>query len=167
MAAAYAFHICKNHPFIDGNKRAGIAAMIAFLSDNGWSFDVSADDAEPVILGLASGNLSKETFTEWATKYMHEKPKRELRDFFASLKHQAIAEFLKAGLMHDNLDIAHCERFDTMVEAARAIPAINEANIGAMRASDAGNEQSATILRGQSHLLTAIYRIAEDMGYEW
>jgi prophage maintenance system killer protein len=39
MAAAYAFHICKNHPFVDGNKRAGFAAMLAFLTDNGWRFE--------------------------------------------------------------------------------------------------------------------------------
>ena len=45
MAAAYAFHICQNHPFVDGNKRAGTAAMIAFLADNGWKLDATADEA--------------------------------------------------------------------------------------------------------------------------
>jgi len=59
MAAAYAFHICKNHPFVDGNKRAATAAMIAFLSDNGWSFDATADEAEPAILQLAVGSMDK------------------------------------------------------------------------------------------------------------
>jgi death-on-curing protein len=72
MAAAYAFHICMNHPFIDGNKRAATAAMIAFLSDNGWSFDVTADEAELVILQLAAGQLDKPAFTDWARKHMHE-----------------------------------------------------------------------------------------------
>lgn len=66
MAAAYAFHICMNHPFIDGNKRAGAAAMIAFLSDNGWSFDATADEAEPAIVQLASGLMDKAAFTSWA-----------------------------------------------------------------------------------------------------
>ena len=74
MAAAYAFHMCKNHPFVDGNKRAAVAAMIAFLSDNGWSFDASADEAEPVVLQLAAGTLDKGTFTRWARSHMHEQP---------------------------------------------------------------------------------------------
>lgn len=65
MAAAYAFHICRNHPFVDGNKRAAVAAMIAFLWDNGWRFDTTADQAEPVILRLASGEYDKAAFTEW------------------------------------------------------------------------------------------------------
>lgn len=71
MAAAYAFHICRNHPFVDGNKRAGTAAMIAFLSDNGWSFDASTDEAESVILQLAAGKLDKHEFTRWAIKQMN------------------------------------------------------------------------------------------------
>ena len=65
MAAAYGFHICKNHPFLDGNKRAATAAMIAFLIDNGWALHASADEAEPVILQLAAGSLGKAQFTAW------------------------------------------------------------------------------------------------------
>jgi len=53
------------------------------------------------------------------------------------------------------------------MEAAKAIPAIHEANLGAANVEQAGNQESATILRAQSQLLTAIYRIAQDMGYEW
>jgi len=76
MAAAYAFHICLNHPFIDGNKRAATGAMIAFLSDNGWSFEATADEAEPVILQLASGSMEKPQWTEWVRQHAHETPKR-------------------------------------------------------------------------------------------
>lgn len=167
MAAACAFHICQNHPFVDGNKRAGTAAMIAFLSDNGWSFDPTADEAEPVILALAAGTLDKPAFTDWVRKNVHEKPKVELRDFFADLKYQAIADCLQAGLLHDHPDLAQKERFDTIMEAARAIPAIHEANLGAVQAEQSGDPQAATILRAQSQLLTAIYRIAQDTGYQW
>jgi death-on-curing protein len=39
MAAAYLFHLCKNHPFLDGNKRAATAAALVFLEINGWSLD--------------------------------------------------------------------------------------------------------------------------------
>jgi len=167
MAAAYAFHICVNHPFLDGNKRAAAAAMIAFLAENGWSFYANADEAEQAFLALAAGSLEKPAFTDWARKHMHEKPKLELREFFAQLKYQSIAEFLQAGLMHDNPQLAHQERFDTMTEAARVIPAINEANLGAVKCQEAGDDNAAAILHAQSHLLTAIYRIAQDMGYEW
>jgi death on curing protein len=167
MAAAYAFHICMNHPFVDGNKRAAVAAMIAFLSDNGWTFNATADEAEPVVLQLAAGSLDKSAFTNWARKYMREKPKMELREFFARLKYQDIAEFLQAGLVHDRPDLAQKERFDTIIEAAKSIPAIHEANIGASASEQKGDETGATILRAQSQLLTAIYRIAQDMGYEW
>jgi len=167
MAAAYAFHICKNHPFIDGNKRGGTAAMIAFLSDNGWSFDATADEAEPAILSLAAGSLDKPQFSACAKRHMHEKPHIELRDFFSGLTYREIAEFMRAGLVHDNPTLAHQERIDTMTEAAKAIPSINEANLGAIKAEHQGNPNQAAILYGQSHLLTAIYRIAQDMGYEW
>ena len=167
MAAAYAFHICMNHPFVDGNKRAATAAMIAFLSDNGWSFEATADEAEPVILQLAAGNIDKATFTDWARKHIREKPKMELRDFFAKLKYSSIAECLEAGLVHDNPDLAQQERFDTIMEAASAIPAIHEANLGATGLEQQGDVAGASILRAQSQLLTAIYCIAQDLGYEW
>ncbi len=71
MAAAYAFHICRNHPFLDGNKRAALAAMVAFVSDNGWSFDAITDEAEPVIVQLAAGSMDKGGFTKWARARMH------------------------------------------------------------------------------------------------
>lgn len=72
MAAAYAFHICRNHPFIDGNKRAALAAMVAFLADNGWSFDASTDDAQKLILRLAASDLDKQEFTAEAREFMRE-----------------------------------------------------------------------------------------------
>ncbi len=65
MAGAYAFHICKNHPFVDGNKRAALAAMLMFLSDNHWTLDATEDQAAGVILRLAAGELDKAQLTEW------------------------------------------------------------------------------------------------------
>ena len=58
IAGAYAFHICMNHPFVDGNKRAATAAMIAFLTDNGWRFHATADEAEQRAISAPDGNLS-------------------------------------------------------------------------------------------------------------
>ena len=68
MAAAYAFGIVKNHPFVDGNKRAGFVAAYTFLGING--FDFTAPEAEAVIFtrGLAAGEITIEQYTLWLQK---------------------------------------------------------------------------------------------------
>jgi len=53
----------------------------------------------------------------------------ELREFFAHFTYKGIAETMEAGLVHDRPDLADKERVDTMLEAAKAIPAIREANL--------------------------------------
>ncbi|MDJ0556088.1 MAG: type II toxin-antitoxin system death-on-curing family toxin [Microcoleaceae cyanobacterium MO_207.B10] len=64
-AAALGFLIIMNHPFIDGNKRTGHAAMEVFLILNGLEINASVDEQEQVILAVASGELNRETFTQW------------------------------------------------------------------------------------------------------
>ncbi len=64
-AAALCFSLVRNHPFVDGNKRIGFAAMETFLNINGWEFNASVDDAERTILALAAGHLSREEFVQW------------------------------------------------------------------------------------------------------
>jgi death-on-curing protein len=68
LAAAYAFGLTKNHPFIDGNKRIALIALESFLVLNG--FELVADDAQCVmaILSLASGELSEAQLAEWIRK---------------------------------------------------------------------------------------------------
>lgn len=61
MAAAYAFHLCKNHPFHDGNKRAALAAMVVFLRLNGWELNVPDFEAADRILAVAQGSLGKDS----------------------------------------------------------------------------------------------------------
>jgi death on curing protein len=65
LAAAYAFGISRNHPFVDGNKRAALLAAEAFLLDNG--FELIADDAATLqmMTELASGNLTEEACAAW------------------------------------------------------------------------------------------------------
>lgn len=65
MAAAYGFHICNNHPFIDGNKRVALVAMDTFLQKNGYEIFASEKDVYEVIMKLASGNLTKTDLTGW------------------------------------------------------------------------------------------------------
>lgn len=59
-----------NHPFIDGNKRVGHAAIEAFLILNGWEIDASVDEQENIILGVASGIIDRENFTEWLQEHI-------------------------------------------------------------------------------------------------
>jgi death-on-curing protein len=65
LAAAYAFGIARNHPFVDGNKRAAFASMIVFLGLNGLDFDVVPADATAVILSLAAGEISEDGLARW------------------------------------------------------------------------------------------------------
>lgn len=64
-AAMLGYSIIQNHPFIDGNKRIGHAAMETFLILNGFEIQASIDEQEAVILGVASGEIDRKEFTEW------------------------------------------------------------------------------------------------------
>jgi death on curing protein len=65
LAAAYAFGIAKNHPFIDGNKRTAFASMVVFLGLNGVDLDVPPQDATAVILALAAGEIDEDGLACW------------------------------------------------------------------------------------------------------
>ena len=59
QAAAYLFHIVKNHPFVDGNKRVGLASSLVFLRLNGVRIRASDDDLVDLVMGVAEGKRSK------------------------------------------------------------------------------------------------------------
>jgi death-on-curing protein len=65
LAAAYAFAIARNHPFVDGNKRTSLLALYTFLGLNGFDFVVPEADAAAIIVGLAAGEVSEESLTRW------------------------------------------------------------------------------------------------------
>jgi death-on-curing protein len=71
MAAACLFHIVKNHPFIDGNKRVGAVVALVFLLLNGCDFKAPQDDFADMVLAVASGKMSKAEailyFRRWTT----------------------------------------------------------------------------------------------------
>lgn len=58
-AAAYLFHLTKNHPFVDGNKRVGLAACLAFLALNGVWVQATEDELVALVLETVSGERSK------------------------------------------------------------------------------------------------------------
>ena len=65
LAAAYAFGIARNHPFVDGNKRAAFGALIVFLGLNDIDFLVPPESATAMMLSLAAGEVNEEGLTRW------------------------------------------------------------------------------------------------------
>ncbi len=59
QAAAYAFHICQNHPFVDGNKRTGLAAALVYLDLNGIEVSDPKDSLYSLMMDVASGRKGK------------------------------------------------------------------------------------------------------------
>jgi death-on-curing protein len=64
-AAALGYSLIQNHPFLDGNKRTGHAAMEVFLFLNEFEIQSSIDEQERIVLQVASGELDREAFTVW------------------------------------------------------------------------------------------------------
>ena len=65
LAAAYAFGISRNHPFIDGSKRAAFASMFLFLRLNGRILNASQEEATEAMLRLAKDEMDEAALTEW------------------------------------------------------------------------------------------------------
>jgi death-on-curing protein len=65
LAAAYGFGIARNHPFVDGNKRAALAAMIVFLGINKFDLDAPQESATAIVLGMAAGEVTEEVLAGW------------------------------------------------------------------------------------------------------
>ena len=70
LAAAYAFGIAKNHPFIDGNKRAALVAAYTFLAINDLELEAPEPEAVNAILGTADGSLSEEDLASWIRSHL-------------------------------------------------------------------------------------------------
>ena len=64
-ASSLGFPLIKNHPFVDGNKRSGHAAMEVFLVLNGFEIRAPADEQEQIVLRVACGELERDNFTAW------------------------------------------------------------------------------------------------------
>ncbi len=73
-ASALGFSLIQNHPFLDGNKRAGHAALEMFLVLNGYEISASVNEQVEVILHVASGDWGREAFTHWL--HSHIQPMR-------------------------------------------------------------------------------------------
>ena len=69
MAAAYAFHICQNHPFIDGNKRAALASSLVFLDINGYELNCKNEALYNKIMSVAKSETTKEELIKFYEKH--------------------------------------------------------------------------------------------------
>ena len=65
LAAAYAFGIAKNNPFVDGNKRTALVACRTILILNGYQLNATPAEKYLTFLSLAEGTLSEEKLTDW------------------------------------------------------------------------------------------------------
>ena len=72
MAAAYLFHIARNHPFVDGNKRTGAAAAFLFLKSNGFELVASETEFETLVFGVAEGRLTKPEVIAFFERHAHQ-----------------------------------------------------------------------------------------------
>ncbi len=82
-AAAYGFHICMNHPFIDGNKRLAFVLMDIFLQKNGWEIAADEEEAYTMMMNLASAKqsfrtakLTKSKLALWLKEHSVKLPRR-------------------------------------------------------------------------------------------
>ena len=76
VAAAYLFYICKNHPFVDGNKRTAMMAAIVFLRLNGIEPKPDSKQWEKLILDVASGKIDRDVTTQRLRKLLKRPRKR-------------------------------------------------------------------------------------------
>jgi death-on-curing protein len=65
LAASYGVGLAKNHPFIDGNKRAALLSVGLFLAINGYSLRTSQADATLAVLEVAAGDMDEAAFAQW------------------------------------------------------------------------------------------------------
>ena len=64
-AAALGYFLCRNHAFVDGNKRVAHAALEVMLVLNGFELSAGVDEQEQIMLNVAEGTVSREQFTAW------------------------------------------------------------------------------------------------------
>jgi death-on-curing protein len=73
LAASYAIGLAKNHPFVDGNKRAAFLATGLFLHLNGYRLTVSQADATLTMLAVAAGEMDEASFADWLRRHCVER----------------------------------------------------------------------------------------------
>jgi death on curing protein len=73
LAASYTVGLAKNHPFVDGNKRAAFLATGLFLYLNGYRLEATQADATITMLAVATGDITEDAFADWLRLHSHKK----------------------------------------------------------------------------------------------
>jgi death-on-curing protein len=68
LAAAYAWGLLRNHPFLDGNKRIALASLVVFLDLNGWELDCSEAEETAKVLQAAAGEIDETRWNAWVQR---------------------------------------------------------------------------------------------------
>jgi death on curing protein len=76
QAAAYLFHLCKNHPFVDGNKRVALAAALVFLALNGVRIVAHEDELTELVVSVAAGRTRKAAIAVFLLEHGVKRPKK-------------------------------------------------------------------------------------------
>jgi len=166
MAAACAYFIAKDHPFVDGNKRAALLCCGAFLRMNGWDLVSEGEEAADAVLDLVAGERDRESFSQWLQSMSKARPSMELRDFFALIEPARFSETFRA-LLPAETGAASIELVRAAEDAGAVVPLIADLarqQGEASQSRDQGGWERITMLAVG---MLALYRIAEDMGYEW
>jgi death-on-curing protein len=69
LAAAYAFGLARNHPFLDGNKRVALVVMVAFLDRNGIELTATNAEAASLMLAVAAGEFAEGELADWIERH--------------------------------------------------------------------------------------------------
>ena len=73
LVASYTVDLAKNHPFVDGNKRAAFLATGLFLYLNGYRLEATQAEATLTMLAVATGDITEDAFTDWLRLQVHKK----------------------------------------------------------------------------------------------
>lgn len=164
MAAAYGFHIAKNHPFTDGNKRTAFICMAVFLRKNGYALQIDdAEAAQRLMLDLIEQGHDKAWLAGQLASYCRPLPTIELRQFFQDVN---FAEFV-ATVESLSLVTVPSEMLATLDEAAAASPLIRDLQLFAMTKLSQNDVEGFNSVFQDALPLIALFRLAENAGYEW
>lgn len=162
MAAAYGFHIAMNHAFRDGTKRIAFACMVAFLRMSGWNLASEDASAADLILELIEQHRDKHWLAAKLAQTARARPSLEVRDFFSMPGPSVHFEQIDAlgGSTRE-------EMLATLQEAAGSMSVVPHLVERMEAATLTGDLEAGRIFAAKIHFLMSLYRIAEDMGYEW
>jgi death on curing protein len=164
MAAAYGYHIAKNHPFTDGNKRTAFICMLVFLRKNGYAVELDdAVAAQRLMLDLIEQGRDKLWLAQQLESCCCPLPAVELRQFFQDV---TLAEFA-ATIRSLGLTSDRREMLATLDEAAVASSLIRELQTLALARLEQNDVEGFKSVLQDALPLVALFRLAENAGYEW